>query len=82
MLLGDLLSWAIGVVGPLNFSAKWFVGRARPEEVVWEIYNDRLNESHGVPEYIVQTVQQRFHLDQKENFTAYPEGSPDHPSCK
>ena len=38
VMLSDLLSWAIGIVGPLNFSAKWFVGRARPEEVVRYIF--------------------------------------------
>ena len=80
VMLADISTWAIGVVGPPNFAVKWFVGRPRPEEVVWEIYNDRITESDGVPGYIVQTVKQRFTLSKKEDFTAYPEGSPTHPS--
>ena len=31
MLLADFHMQTIGVVGPNNFSAKWYVGRARPE---------------------------------------------------
>ena len=29
--LADLNTWSMGVVGPHNFAAKWFAGRARPE---------------------------------------------------
>ena len=80
VLLADIATWAIGVVGPPNFGVKWFVGRPRPEEVVWEIYNDRMSQSDGVPGYIVETVKQQFDLTKMEDFTAYPEGSPRHPS--
>ena len=31
VLLSELNTWAIGRVGPFNFGAKYFVGRARPE---------------------------------------------------
>ena len=80
VLLADLTTWAIGTVGPLNFATKWHVGRSRPEEVAWEIYNGRMNTTTGVPKYIVDTIQNKFYLEKMQDFTAYSEGSPNHPS--
>jgi len=79
-MLADLCTWAFGAVGPQNFQTKWHVGRPRPEEVVWKIYNGELTESDGVPSAIVTIVKTRFELDRMQDFTAYSEGSPDHPS--
>ena len=31
VMLADILTWAISTVGPINFGAKYHVGRARPE---------------------------------------------------
>jgi len=65
----------------LHFTFQWFVGRARPEEVVWAIYNGRLtSEVNGVPADLVRTIREDFRLNRMQDFTAYDEGSPDHPS--
>lgn len=80
VMLSDLNTWAFGAIGPLNFSVKWFVGRARPEEVVWEIYNNRLTEANGVPPRLANTIRTQFTMNRMQDFTAYAEGSPDHPS--
>jgi len=31
VMMADLNTWAIGIVGPHNFGCKWYAGRARPE---------------------------------------------------
>lgn len=79
VMLGDLNAWSVGVVGPLNFAAKYFVGYPRPEEVVYKIYTNELNATHGVPQGIIDKVR-NFTLANAPDFTAYPEGSPQHPS--
>lgn len=80
VMLADLNTWAIGAIGPICFSVKWNYGRARPEEVVWAIYAGEIGIKDGVPEYIIQTVQNQFNLTTPSGFTAYPEGCPNHPS--
>lgn len=80
VMLGDLNAWSVGVVGPLNFAAKYFVGYPRPEEVVYKIYTGELNATHGVPGGIINKVLGSFTLAAATDFTAYPEGSPQHPS--
>jgi hypothetical protein len=37
VMLANLNTWSIDMVGPTNFAAKYFCGRARPEEVAWAI---------------------------------------------
>jgi hypothetical protein len=75
-LLTFLNGWAMSVVGPHNFAAKWFAGRARPEEVVWLIHKGTIK---GAPNDIVRSIQQ-MNLRSAAEFTAYDEGSPTHPS--
>jgi len=77
--MADLNTWAIGAVSPINFYMKWFVGRPRPEEVAWAIETDELSYEHGVPPDVVQLVKS-MNLKSPEEYTAYPEGSPRHPS--
>lgn len=79
VMLGDMNAWSVGVVGPLNFAAKYYVGFPRPEEVFWKIYTGKLNATHGVPPGIINKVSS-FNVTAATNFTAYPEGSPQHPS--
>lgn len=67
----------MSTVGPYNFAAKWHAGRARPEEVVWAIKIGQLSE--GVPQDIKDAVA-LMNINSATEFTAYPEGSPNHPS--
>jgi len=76
----DLNTWAIRTVAPLNFHAKWTAGRPRPEEVAWMIANDELTTAdHNVPASLVTKIKS-MNLNSAAEFTAYPEGSPRHPS--
>ena len=77
--LAELNTWAIGAVAPTNFCIKWFVGRPRPEEVAWKITTGELGIEDGVPSDIVSAVL-HMELDSPEDFTAYAEGCPKHPS--
>jgi hypothetical protein len=79
VMLSDINGFAIRTVAPLNFGTKWWVGRARPEEVAWMIYNDELTSEDGVPADIVTDIKS-MQLESPSDFTAYPEGSPMHPS--
>jgi len=76
----DLNTWAIRAVSALNFHAKWTAGRPRPEEVAWMIANDELTtEDDSVPASLVAKIKS-MNLKSPSDFTAYPEGSPRHPS--
>jgi membrane-associated phospholipid phosphatase len=78
--MAALNTWAIGAVAPFNFYLKWYAGRPRPEEVAFLIYNRELTaQEDGVPTDIVQMIDS-MGLNTPEAFTAYPEGSPRHPS--
>ena len=79
--LADLNTWAIGTVGPHNFEVKWAAGRARPEEVAWLIHEADETElaDQGVPADIVGHIK-AMNLADAPSFTAYTEGSPNHPS--
>lgn len=81
--LAELNTWAIAMIGPVNFGTKWTGGRARPEEIAWYIarHNDSANDmiTRGIPEDIVMNVL-AMNLTHPHEFTAYPEGSPTHPS--
>lgn len=79
--MADLLTWAIGVTGPINFRTKWVHGRIRPEEMVWKILIGESTVQTGVPQRIVNTIFEHFtYMEKMEDFTAYPEGCPQHPS--
>ena len=81
-MLSDLVGHAIQMVGPCNFSLKWEVGRARPEEVAWKIRNGEIK----VPRKYSKKIYGRLWamnyqtFDSASRFTAYHEGSPTHPS--
>lgn len=80
VLLSDLVGLSISLVGPCNFIMKWEVGRSRPEEIASKIFKDEI---FVPPEYgnIVKKAKLMNRLDESATrFTAYPEGSPTHPS--
>eukprot|EP00978_Attheya_sp_CCMP212_P016225 scaffold42286_cov51-Attheya_sp.AAC.10 len=77
VLLADVNTWSISIVGPHNFCAKYFIGRARPEEVVWAIKTDQI--ADGVPDDIVCRAK-NLDINSANEFTAYKEGCPQHPA--
>lgn len=84
VLLAELNTWAVSLVGPHSFQVKWHIGRPRPEEVLWNILR-KIETGHTscFPGRIVEKVKS-FGFDTRNNtqtdFTSYPEGSPEHPS--
>ena len=79
VMLADLNTWSIGTVGPSSFGAKWYAGRPRPEEIAYKIATGELGLDQGVPQRIIDKIES-MQLQTAEEFTAYPEGSPRHPS--
>ena len=116
IMLADLNTWAIRIVGSYTFAIKYFIGRARPEvgpkfdqkkchpyfyhcycnnnnnmiapctgtvfiffnqEVIWAIKNNSLR--FGVPLDVKNSIRE-LTIRKPEEFTAYKEGSPKHPS--
>mmetsp|Transcript_19912 Transcript_19912/g.33064 ORF Transcript_19912/g.33064 Transcript_19912/m.33064 type:complete len:312 (-) Transcript_19912:9-944(-) len=77
VMIADLVTWAIARAGSINFGLKYHVGRARPEEVVYQISTGKI--SSGVPADLLADIVD-LNLEDAESFTAYPEGSPMHPS--
>merc|ERR1719263_2153745 len=76
VLLARLAGWAVSVVSPAAFASKWHHGRARPEEVAWAVARGQLP---SAPWAVAQAIQ-AMNLTSAADFTAYPEGSPRHPS--
>jgi len=76
--LADLHTWSVGVVAPHNFGAKWYAGRARPEEVAYKVSTGEIKEEY-VPVDIFTAIKD-MGLTKATDFTQYPEGSPMHPS--
>jgi len=80
IMLADLNTWSMGIVGPHNFGAKWFAGRARPEEISWLIRTGEVN----APRKIRNKLRKIRNYDQATDFTRYSRegrsGSPRHPS--
>jgi len=76
--LADLHTWSVGVVAPHNFGAKWYAGRARPEEVAYKIATGEIKREF-VPDELFDLIT-GMGLEKATSFTQYPEGSPMHPS--
>jgi len=75
VLLARIIGWAVSEVSPSAFACKWSQGRARPESVAWAVQNGELE----APQYIKDKVAQ-LEMTRPEDFTAYEEGCPKHPS--
>lgn len=73
-----MVTWAINTVSPQNFGLKWYAGRPRPEEVAFKIKNGEIARGSVMPE--LYDAIQAMDFGSATEFTAYPEGSPDHPS--
>ena len=76
-MLADLVTWAVARVGPSNFALKWHVGMVRPEEIAFKIATGEITQ--GPPASLVESIKS-MNLSVPTNLTAYPEGSPKHPS--
>jgi hypothetical protein len=76
VFLSDMVGYAIRAVGECNFTLKWEVGRARPEEVAYKVITDVITD---VPTETRRLLDQMVFGTATE-FTAYDEGSPTHPS--
>ena len=77
VMLARLIGWAVSVVSPTAFGAKWHEGRARPEEIAWMIATR--DENVNAPAD-VETDISNLGLADQYAFTAYTNGSPKHPS--
>ena len=62
-------------MSPSAFACKWSEGRARPESVAWAVHTGELEAPAHIKEKIAQ-----MNLTKPEDFTAYKEGCPNHPS--
>jgi len=49
------------------------------QEIAWLIYTDQLTVADGVPSSLISAIKS-FSLTTPQSFTAYTEGSPNHPS--
>lgn len=75
VLLSQLVGWAVSKVSPSAFAAKWHEGRPRPESVAWAVQQGELDAPAEIREKL-----QALDLSAPEDFTAYQEGCPRHPS--
>jgi len=86
VLLADMNTWALGLIGPHSFAAKYAVGRARPEEIAWAIYqgiiprSDLRGRTRDAFDDVVTKLENMGGFTAAADFTAYDEGSPAHPS--
>lgn len=74
--VAELNMWSIELVGPSNFLVKWTVGKLRPEEAAFQIAKNLMP---AVPGLLRDKIGSMI-LREPEEFTAYDEGSPTHPS--
>ena len=85
VMLSHMNTWSIATVGPHNFGTKWYVGRARPEEVAFAIQTGAIPQDYVPMSVRTELGNLRNAMGVTEfrdatDFTAYPEGSPRHPS--
>mmetsp|Transcript_35287 Transcript_35287/g.54182 ORF Transcript_35287/g.54182 Transcript_35287/m.54182 type:complete len:443 (+) Transcript_35287:91-1419(+) len=78
--LSDLNTWSISNVGPTNFYAKYHVGMPRPEEMAHLINQDDPRVIGNTPNEVKQAIDDVGMDGTATSFTAYSEGSPQHPS--
>merc|ERR1712157_528730 len=55
VMLSDINTWAISTVSSVSFGSKYYAGRARPEEVVWQIARKQ-GVFNSTPENIVDKI--------------------------
>jgi hypothetical protein len=72
-------AWAISTIQPFTYTFKWAYGRPRPEEIAYLIATDELTADDGVPEDLIPIIKS-WDLTAATQFTAYTQGSPNHPA--
>ncbi|KAL3940470.1 MAG: hypothetical protein SGARI_000952 [Bacillariaceae sp.] len=77
--MAKLNTWVVDTIAPISFMMKWHTGMPRPEEIAWLIHSGAFTGRDGVPADLQNDIRD-FKMDHATNFTAYPEGSPTHPS--
>lgn len=75
VLLARIIGWAVSEVSPSAFACKWSQGRARPETVAWAVQSGELDAPQNIKDKVAQ-----LKLTRPEDFTAYEDGCPHHPS--
>ena len=79
VMLSQMIGFAIRAVGPCDFTLKWGVGRARPEEIAWKVYQGEFAYEEQAFDEVKNSILD-MNLKSATDFTAYAEGSPTHPS--
>ena len=79
VMLSQMIGYAIRAVGPCDFTLKWGVGRARPEEIAWKVYQGDFAYEEDAFDEVKKSILD-MNLKSATDFTAYAEGSPKHPS--
>mmetsp|Transcript_18752 Transcript_18752/g.27793 ORF Transcript_18752/g.27793 Transcript_18752/m.27793 type:complete len:506 (-) Transcript_18752:315-1832(-) len=79
VLASALNTWSFQAVAPNTFAMKYAFGMPRPEEMVYRIYKGEYGRADGVPRSTLKRIQ-NLDLGCMEQFTAYPEGCPNHGS--
>jgi len=85
IMMADMNTWATGLIGPHSFAAKYAAGRSRPEEIFWAIYQTQIpladlpSAVRNAYTNLLNTFPNQL-VDGAPSVTAYPEGSPGHPS--
>ena len=79
VMLSQMIGFAIRAVGPCDFTLKWGVGRARPEEIAWKVYQGEFAYEEQAFDEVKNSILD-MNLKSATDFTEYAEGSPTHPS--
>lgn len=74
------LGWAVHTVSPTAFALKWYFGVARPEEIIQAAYEGTVDTPHWITDQIETYMAFHRNVESQHDWTAYPEGSPMHPS--
>ena len=72
----EMNTWAINLICPATFLLKWEVGRLRPEEAAFQVARRMFDDVPVGLQQLVDTMD----LQTPEEFTAYMNGAPLHPS--
>jgi len=78
--MGKILGWTVDTVSAVAFASKWAGGRARPQEIVFDIHENGGANFEDVPEDVIRNIQ-NMNLANELDFTAYKsKGAPGHPA--
>jgi hypothetical protein len=80
VMLSRVIGWAVSTVSPFAFGAKWYNGRARPEEVACAILKNDSSVSSVPPKVKAAVEALGVTKPGCVDYTAYSNGSPRHPA--